>query len=362
MSIEMDINDREIDEIRKNYLEKVYFTVPDNFIKHLSGVTLTQQGDERPQISFNLPGDYSQLKDTEYYYTESKKFIHFTSLQSAINILNDGYFRLNSLSYMDDDPNELLFAGRQILGNYDAADLRQLKERIFCFSFCKYDDQIESPENFDLWRLYGDNGLGIGIVFNLGSSYDSWRDNFISKVYYGDKTTQKFETIRQNHDKFISEYGDKFDLKSSSFGSIGKLPKWIAPFLAFHKNSLYEIENEVRFLRFGDSLSYDELSFTLNKKFEKTLYDKLLIKTVDNLKTLNEKSEKFYTTKTDNIQDLRWLNEVTKRCPVAEIEQIVVGYRHANNFSQIWEALNEGLKYKGIYSVEVNISKFSDLF
>jgi hypothetical protein len=194
-----------------------------------------------------------------------------------------------------DDPQELLFAGNEILGNYETSELQALKENIFCISFAEYDDENGKADNFDSWRLYGDNGKGVGIVFKFSSEVHLWNENYLSKIHYGkeqinksgiEETTEKFRIFKIKHNKFISEYEDKVELLSNTFGRKGKIPEWIAIFLAFHKSSLYLPENEIRFLRQGNKNGRN--SFTINQRSERTFYDKLFIKTKHNLNMIKE--------------------------------------------------------------------------
>ena len=133
---DFDLNKKKIDELEKKYLhEVVQPSFP--FIKNLGGYSYKYQLNNKPEVSFHLPKHFVTLNKESEYYSKAKQFIHYTSLNNAVNILNDGFFRLNSLAYMD-DPQELLYAGNEILGNYELPELKDLKERIFCISMCEY--------------------------------------------------------------------------------------------------------------------------------------------------------------------------------------------------------------------------------
>jgi hypothetical protein len=141
-----------------------------------------------------------------------------------------------------------------------------------------------------------------------------------------------------------------------------KIPEWIAILLAFHKSGLYKIENEIRFLRFYKIGERNFNSFTLNYKFEKTFYDKLLIKTRDNLKEIERDSKKIILKTPFNINDPASIEEVTKQNPFVEIEKIIIGYRHIKNFKKLKKAIQDGFIEKNGYGIGVELSALSSAF
>lgn len=222
---DFDLNKKKIDELEKKYLhEVVQPSFP--FIESLGGYSYKYQPGDKPEVSFHLPKHFvsfknknkNEDKDREYY-SEAKHFIHYTSLNNAVNILNDGFFRLNSLAYMD-DPQELLYAGNEILGNYELSELKDLKERIFCISMCEYGQN--NPDMFDSWRLYGEKGNGVGIVFKFSSDVEWWYGNYLSQIHYGNEftnnkgieaTTKFFTLFKENHNRFIEENKSEIDVE-----------------------------------------------------------------------------------------------------------------------------------------------------
>ena len=177
MGEEIEFDEKKIDDLKKRYLEEVVHpSFP--FIKYFGGTSWSNQINYKPQVSFHLSKAFVNFKGSEYYFSRADKFIHYTSLNNAVNIINDGFFRLNSLAYMD-DPQELIYAGNEILGNYEPSELKALKEDVFCISLCEYDEN-NNPDNFDSWRLYGHNGNGVGIVFKFSSNIEFWSGNYIN--------------------------------------------------------------------------------------------------------------------------------------------------------------------------------------
>jgi hypothetical protein len=368
----LDLEEKIIDELKEKYLkEVVHPSFP--FIKYFGGSSWGKQSNQTTHVSFSLPTSFVSFKneksengESEYYFSKSTSFIHYTTLKNAINILNDGFFRLNSLSYMD-DPQELLYAGHEILGNYSKDELNSLKENVFCISRCEYDEE-KNPEIFDQWRFYGDNGSGVGLVFKFTSEVEYWNNHYLSKIYYGnaitnetqnEESTKKFRIFRENHDKFIQEHEGKVNLLSSQFGKKGKIPEWIAIFLAFHKSSLYAPENEIRLLKQNDKLPH---SFTFNNKLEKTLFDNVLIKTRENLKKIDERSQNIVTNTIKNLNDPVWIREMTKSNPAIDLQKILIGYRQKNNFKILKNTFKEGFLAKNGFDIDVELSDLAKAF
>ncbi|MBW7839070.1 MAG: DUF2971 domain-containing protein [Chitinophagaceae bacterium] len=353
-----------IKELETEYLEEVVRpSFP--FIKHFERVSWSDDSVSAPKVSFRIPETFSDFEGSDYYYPNADKFIHYTSFRNTVNIINDGFFRMNSLQYLD-DPQELLYAGNEILGTYEKDELKDLKDQIFCISFCDYS---KNGDNFDSWRLYGDNGLGVGIVFHFSSPTKGWRSNYLSKIHYGknnlinttdEKYLKKFSLFRENHDKFIKKNKEKVNLLSNPFGRQGKIPEWIGVFLGFHKNGLYAIENEVRFLRFHES--FDQHSFVLNNRNEKTYFDKLYIKTEANLKCIKEKTKDQIFKAKPNIWNSKWLEEATLNEPIAVIDKLIIGYRQEKDFEIIQESLSDGFNKKNKQKIDVELSPLARVF
>lgn len=225
------MNEEIIDELKRKYLEEVVRpSFP--FIKYFGRTSWSSSPYSIPSLSLHFPEHLAAFEGSDYYFQNANKFIHYTNLKNAINIINDGFMRLNCLAYMV-DPQELVYAGNEFLGNYTTSELKALKEEVFCISFCEYESE-NKKDNFDSWRLYGDNGFGIGIVFQFSSTIDSWYGNYLGKIQYGkeqtntnglEKTTEKFRIFKTNHDKFVTENDGKVDFLSNAFGRKGKVPE-----------------------------------------------------------------------------------------------------------------------------------------
>ena len=166
--------------------------------------------------------------------------------------------------------------------------------------------------------------------------------------------------MRDSHDRFISENENQVDFLPNLFGRKGKIPEWIAIFLAFHKSSLYVPENEIRFLRQGNKNGGN--SFTINHRSERTFYDKLFIKTKDNLNIIKEDTKPYQFKAQPNIYDPAWIREATQSNPIVEIEKIIIGYRRSNVFDKLGETFREGFHDKNEQSIKVELSPLFEAF
>ena len=75
---------------------------------------------------------------------------------------------MNSLN----DPNEYGYYINEAfieIGNID-----KIKENTFVLSMC-YAQELEEDNALNLWRLYGDNGNGVAIVFEINLCTVVWR-------------------------------------------------------------------------------------------------------------------------------------------------------------------------------------------
>ena len=125
-------------------------------------------------VSLGLSEKFSQYKNSNYFYEGKYKFIHYTSIPKLINILRDKKIRLYDLRAMD-DKDEFNFA-HKVCGESTNFTINEAKKRIFCLSMCKYELE-EREESLNMWRQFGNDGFGAGIVFNFAKTH---RNNWIN--------------------------------------------------------------------------------------------------------------------------------------------------------------------------------------
>ena len=330
---------------------------------------------------------YKSYKKSDYYYEGKNKFLHYTSLDNAINIINEGCIRMNDISLLD-DPQELIFAGKPLF-NKNIDEFREWKSRTFCLSMCE-------EENFDMWRLYGDNGWGVALTFKFLPDFEEWKNSFISKIYYEEQDKLDiFDDLVKRHNEFHQTH--KILIKDNFREKQNKLLAWISIFMAFHKTSLYKNENEVRFVKFDFSdFSYKNLGCTKNKDFAEAFYYKLPIVTKENLekiatrtflekltqRTSDEKYKQNIEEGTVRLRDIiyelkkgkifnlnfkadeKLVKEILHNSePIILIEKIVFGYRYNNDkLREIEKSLRVNLAMKTGFIIEIERTPLAEKF
>lgn len=233
------------------------FEILDHYFKNVITPNFKIEGGGRSMVrttgsevfkgQIRLPSSFISYKNSDYYHeVKDKKFIHFTSLNTFFKIINNGYFLATQFSNHD-DPLELLFAGNELREEViKKKSISQLKEYVFSLSMCDYTPEKES---FNMWRNYGDNGNGIGIVISFYPNEKLWQNSFLSNVYYGNEENclDKFKKFQTDHLCFLKNNA-RLKMERNNSGEEG-IADSLAIFLAFHKNPLFVKEEEVRFLK-----------------------------------------------------------------------------------------------------------------
>lgn len=190
-----------------------------------------------------------QLKESDYYYNGRNRFIHYTSLKNCLNIIREKSFRLYSLNSMD-DTFELKYASKDNFKGITESQITYWKNNVYSLSMCKLEVE-EEMSSLDQWRIYGDNGKGIGIVLEIDDdNRESWYLRYLSEIYYDSiNISEKIE----KHSTFIKEKG--------IFHIIGDYQELLLNLCCFHKPPIYRSEKEVRYLEFDkcDCSAEDDL-------------------------------------------------------------------------------------------------------
>jgi hypothetical protein len=169
-----------------------------------------------------------------YSINNEKYFIHYTSIDSLFGILNSCQLRLHNL-YSLNDPMELKFSLADV-GLNSPFDIDFYKRAMFVTSFCGYDD-IKRNENYNMWRLYGKNGYGAALVFEIENYSENWDNYFFGKVQYGNNNP-----ALKNLKNFIN-FHNNFKINHRR---LSRIPEFIAILCLMHKHTVWEIENEDR--------------------------------------------------------------------------------------------------------------------
>lgn len=190
----------------------------------------------------------SILECAPEYKPTGKKFIHFTSLRSLHSILNDIAIRMYDLTGMN-DPMEFEMIANEF--GYNKFELDIYKKRTHVFSMCPV-EVLESNNILTLWRLYGNEGYGCAIEFEIEDPIDSLSYIKMASINY---TKPDYSEFFSANKKFEERTNRKVDLKG-----LIQVPACL------HKDPVYTTENEVRLFH-EDGWQRPEETFEENSTF-----------------------------------------------------------------------------------------------
>lgn len=115
------------------------------------------------------------------------------------------------------------------------------RRKTFAMSFCKYDEQ--SNESFEMWRLYGGDGKGVGIVFEIDChNVRDWFGHYLSSMNYSDQENQELQI-----NNLLGEISQLWERNQyPQIADSSKFPEILIALLSFHKDSIWKVEDEVR--------------------------------------------------------------------------------------------------------------------
>jgi hypothetical protein len=165
------------------------------------------------------------------YFFDKKHIVHFTTIDILDKILPSKSLWLHSLNSLE-DPTEYSFASSVLSKNNNSKS--DPKNSIYQISFCDRDIFQNNAQEFNMWRLYGQEGEGVALVFSLMNNPIYWHDFHLSPVQYGNEHLAVFREINA----IIDEINKDEKIVGIDFAKL----------LPFHKSELYEYEKEVRLL------------------------------------------------------------------------------------------------------------------
>ena len=254
-----------------------------------------------------LPSENATMTKSPFHSNESD-FIHFTSIENLISILNTKRFRLYNLINMD-DKSEIKWANDQL--KFKSPVNNELLEHIYCFSMCEANiiDNNQAKENL-LWKLHGRDGNGIMLKLRIVNDTVCWHNYHLIKVKY-------------NIDDAISvQYINEHDIQT-------KLDQKICSFI---KNPIYNFEEETRII--FENRKYYKVTV---KEWERILYpitipDKLHKK--ENILYFEIPVFNFYREHQDCFKAPSMLPQ-NYELPKIEITEIILGYRNSEEDESI---------------------------
>jgi len=173
--------------------------------------------------------------------------IHYTSIAAMLSIIKEEYFRLYNCFNLN-DPREVEFANNKYSMGFTEDEIMEIKQNYFVGSFCEYDTKLQN-DDFNQWRLYGNNGNGAAMVFEIENIEERWENFFIGKICY-DESNEIVDRFK----KFImfhKEFNEKHELFENT-------PEILSAIALHFKDEIWKVENEFRLFT---SCPFDKYTF-----------------------------------------------------------------------------------------------------
>lgn len=329
----------------KEYFERIKHIFPE---LSLSSSSSMYNGPYPKSAKIEL-SEQSRAFKNKFKYTGY--IIHYTSLESVLNIFNTESIRLYNCNNLNDD-DEIRYAIRKLGISVSPKEINDQKKNFFVFSGCKY-DMSKNDEDFNLWRLYANSGHGAAIVFEITNISDDWNNIFYGQVSYDlnsqlNKDLLEFIKI---HNQFNEEY-KLFD----------NIPSIIPAISLLFKNKIWSIENEIRLTAFcpfdfhslslrefegGNAYLSRTLKHTLNKSGESAAYVELPLNI--------SKLRKQYSSRLSPEE----VNTYLSCIPHLKIKRVILGHKiSATTFTSVHRLMCESFAANLGYTIELGYSEF----
>jgi hypothetical protein len=208
-----------------------------------------------------------------------------------------------------------------------------------------------------MWRLYGNNGFGTALVFQIDNYENRWNDVYFGKVHYGDsnKAFKKLKAFIKFHQSFNAKHK-----------VLENYPHWIPVMCMLHKNGIWKIENEYRLFSFcpfdkythsnepdiRNYLMYGYINHFVNQQGKKVAYTYLPL----DLKTLKEEFDK----KLKGIEG--GAESLFSSLPHFRLKRIIIGYNvSVETAHNIFDCIDLIAEKKLNYKVECGFSTYKKL-
>ena len=277
------------------------------------------------------------------------QFSHYTSLRNAMNVLNSGNIRLYNCFNLNDS-NEIKYLLNNSPIDFSEDEIKKYKREHFILSGSLI--QPDKEEDYNLWRLYGDDCKGVAIVFEINETLVNWSNVYLQKVIY-EKDNQSW---LYDYLKFHKEFNEQYQLFQNK-------PNLFALLATGVKNEIWSVEKEFRIVvrnPFDEDNLASKSSYECNGTISKTLkheynsYGKLVSYIELPLHLNDRKSEKINLPLSNKEIDL------IDYVPHLKIKKIILGpnspFKNNGDFFDhtmwIYDKMN--------YRYDVTMSKFKE--
>lgn len=229
---------------REKYLDKISDEFMSILHKYIPNRMIVGNGYSEMSFNARLSNKNKAFSESQYYFNEDKRFIHWTSVQNLMSIINYREIRLYNL-HNSSDSEEFAYAAEKLNINNNQIDYS--KKYLYTLSFCNASELA----NEDLWKEYGKNYQGVAIEFEIVNNPNEWNNFMLSEVFY--EIPKNFVEMEIELKSFQEKYPD-----ASTFIDLGKL-------IAFHKKPDFSKELEIRlstYFPFNHTEAYEKFCNT----------------------------------------------------------------------------------------------------
>ncbi len=337
----------ELNALFNEYATKVIEIFPTLNVSNQGGFSINDNY-EKGEIEFSI--NQSSLKNTVYTNDITNEFVHYTSIENLFNIMKSDSIRLNNINLLN-DPQEFNFLIKKYEIDFNPNQISLFKRSLHLFSFSKYADNYD--ESFDMWRLYGRDGNGVGIVFELENKNDNWYNYLFGKIQY--------EEEKEHEEKICNllELTKRYMAKGLN---TERMPIIFGKLLLFHKNKIWANENEYRLTSFFE---YDEFDFTpklnFNSHWDDSSFNLFPTKSGSLGSNISLDLNHKILSKANQLNDID--KEKTKKIfPRLNIKKIILGYRLSNELKYTTQRFLFSYNQKKATEILLSYSKYTSLF
>ncbi|MEM9686350.1 MAG: DUF2971 domain-containing protein, partial [Bacteroidota bacterium] len=177
--------------------------------------------------------DYYQLRDTCFEFNfQNKQVLHFTSVESARLITENGYLRGSNLNHLDD--NFEVIHTLKLIDDRLARNWSNVKARTFAICFTEK-NQEDVAKNYKYhWENYANNHKGVALEFEFLNLQQMPHGYYPLRIQYLNKSNDKIKSI--------------IDFRKEIAELSAAEKEFILPILAGIKSKKFEDESEVRIM------------------------------------------------------------------------------------------------------------------
>jgi hypothetical protein len=297
------------------------------------------------------------IVDPTLFSTGTLEVVHYTSVQSFFDIINSEHIRLYNC-YNLNDPKEIEHGLKTLEFPFDSDWLIDIKQNHFILSASKYDDQLR--DNFNMWRLYGKEGMGIGLVFEVPQEIKYWTGINMSKIEYSSCP------ISNSNSKKYFDYHKDFQSKYALFE---KTPSIIPLLASFHKDEIWKIENETRivvYCPFNDfTLKPKESAFDIFNPFLSKTISHTINSNGDNVSYVKMPISQISMKKKHSIKtEIDIQDTYLKSHPYLQLKKVILGPRlvHSKQLDRVLVFIENVIKEKIGERIHILESQYKDVY